>query len=397
MPRQTPFHPRTAQHCTSLYWKVWAGHHAVSSFDTTHEREYFAIRHASALIDVSPLYKYEVSGPDAAAFLSFVMARDLRKLRVGRVTYLCWCDDAGKVVDDGTVARLDEDYYRVTAAEPSLGWLFSFSRGYDITIEDSSERFGALSLQGPTSRGVISEATGGAAEKLKFFRIIRAEINKVPVFVSRTGYTGDLGYEIWAESKDALAVWDGLADAGRPYRLQPVGLDAMDISRIEAGFIMNGVDYFSANHCLIESRKSSPYEIGLGRTVDLEREAFVGQKALRAEVARGPIWTMAGLEYDWDEFEALFDAIGLPPQVPASAWRTSVPIYDASGENQIGQATSGAWSPTLKKNLALATIESKHGKPGTRVRVEVTVEYTRRSVAATVTKMPFFNPERKRA
>ena len=397
MPRQTPFHSRTAKHCTSLYWKVWAGHHAVTSYDTTHDREYYAIRHASALIDVSPLYKYEVFGPDSAAFLSSVMVKEIRRLRVGRVTYLCWCDDAGKVVDDGTVSRLDEDYYRVTAAEPSLGWFAALSRGFDITIEDSRERFGALSLQGPTSRAVISQATEGAAEKLKFFQVIRAKINKAPVFVSRTGYTGDLGYEIWAESADALAVWDGLAEAGRDHRLQPVGLDAMDVTRIEAGFIMNGVDYFSANHCLVESRKSSPYEIGLGWTVNLDREHFVGQKALKAEVARDPVWTMTGLEYDWDEFEALFDEFGLPPQVPAAAWRTSVPVYDAGGENQIGQATSGAWSPTLKKNLALATLRSEHGKPGTRVKVEVTVEYIRRQVAATVTKMPFFNPERKRA
>ncbi len=195
---------------------------------------------------------------------------------------------------------------------------------------------------------------------------------------------------------DALRVWDALIAAGRAYRLEPVGLDAMDISRVEAGFILNGVDYFGSLSCLIESRKSSPYEIGLGWAVKLDRDPFVGQAALAAERARGSRWRLVGLCYDWDEYEALFAEVGLPPTVPGLAWRDAVPVFDARGR-QVGQATSGAWSPLLKRNLALATVETGHARPGTDLRVEVTVEYRRRSVRATVSPTPFLDPERKRA
>jgi aminomethyltransferase len=377
-----------------MRWKEWAGHYAVCSYDVGHEREYFAIRHAAALIDVSPLYKYEITGPDAAAFLARVTVRDIRKLKLGRVVYLCWCDDDGKVIDDGTVARLDDRHYRLTANAPALAWLSRHVAPYDVAIEDSSERLGALALQGPTSRHILSEAAATDLRTVKFFDVIRSTIAGAPVELSRTGYTGDLGFEIWVERGRALDVWDAIAQAGTRYRLEAVGLDAMDVSRVEAGFILNGVDYFSAQHCVIESRKSTPYEIGLGWTVKLDREPFLGQAALRAESERGSTWARVGLEYDWDEYEALHAEVLLPPQVPAGAWRTAVPVYD--GNRQVGQATSGAWSPILKKNLALGSIESRHAATGTRLHVEVTVEYRRRTVTATVVETPFFNPERKR-
>jgi len=378
-----------------MRWKEWAGHYAVCSYDVHHDREYFAIRHAAALIDVSPLHKYEITGRDAAAFLARVMARDIRKLKVGRVVYLCWCDDEGKVIDDGTVARLDERHYRVTANAPALAWLRRHALPFEVGIEDSSERLGALALQGPTSRDILSEASGTDLGGMKFFDVTRAAIAGAPVHLSRTGYTGDLGFEIWVERARALDVWDAIVKVGELYRLEAVGLDAMDVSRVEAGFILNGVDYFSAQHCLIESRKSSPYEIGLGWTVKLDREPFVGQAALREEMARGSRWALVGLDYDWDEYEALYDEFRLPPQVPAGAWRSAVPVY--AGSVQVGQATSGAWSPVLKKNLALASVGAEHASTGTRLRIEVTVEYRRRTVAATVVETPFFDPERKRA
>ena len=214
--------------------------------------------------------------------------------------------------------------------------------------------------------------------------------------ISRTGFTGDLGYEVWVHRDHALRVWDGLVEAGKPHRLEPAGLDAMDVTRVEAGFIMNGVDYFSAHHCLIDSRKSSPFELGLGWTVKLDRDPFVGQAALLAEKERGSEWAMVGLEYDWDEFEALFAEFGLPPSPPAAAWRDGVPVYDQNGR-QVGQATSGAWSPMLKKNLALAQVRSENAAEGSRLRIEVTVEYERRQCTAVVTKTPFYNPDRKRA
>jgi aminomethyltransferase len=396
MPIPTPFHPRTAELCTSMFWKEWAGYHAVRSFDTSHEREYFAFRNGAGVIDVSPLYKYEITGPGAAALLSRVTVRDIGSLGIGRVTYLCWCDDDGKVVDDGTVSRLGEQHFRLTAADPTLAWLHRYARPYDVTIEDSSARLAALAIQGPTSRDVLRQVSDAPLDTLGFFATTPASLDGVPVQISRTGYTGDLGYEVWVDHEHALRVWDAIMAAGRDYRVLPAALDAMDVTRIEAGFIMNGVDYFNASHCLIESRKSTPYELGLGWTVKLDREPFVGQAALRAEKARGSAWAVAGLRYDWDEYEALFARHGLPPQVPAGAWRSGVPVYDQSGR-QVGQATSGAWSPLLKANLALASIRTPHHAEGTRLQIEVTVEYERHRVGAVVCKTPFFNPERKRS
>jgi aminomethyltransferase len=377
-------------------YKDWAGYYTVCSYDTCHEREYYALRNAAGLIDVSPLHKYEVHGKDAAGLLSRVMVKDISKLQVGRCTYLCWCDDHGKVLDDGTVSRLDDTYFRITAAEPTYSWLMRQSRRFDVTIEDSTDRLGTLSLQGPYSREILKQVSDADLDSLRYFGVTRAKLYGADVLISRTGYTGDLGYEVWVDREQALEVYDAIIAAGRNYRLQPVGLDAMDITRIEAGYIMNGVDYFSANSCLIESRKSTPYEIGLGWTVDLDRDPFIGQDALKAEKANGSVWATVGLVYDWPEFERLFAGFGLPPQLPGGAWRSAVPVYDRNGR-QVGQGTSGAWSPLLKENLALATVKSSHAEPGTVLQIEVTVEFERRRVPAIVTKTPFFDPPRKRA
>lgn len=399
MPIATPFHPRTSSLCTSLFWKEWAGHYAVRSYDVTHDAEYFALRHAAGLIDVSPLFKYDIRGRDAARFLARVTTRDVTKLKPGRVTYLCWCDDNGKVVDDGTVARITDDHWRLTAAEPSLAWFDRFSRGYDVEIVDTSVSIAALSLQGPKARAILVACAGEEVEALKFFAVTNACVAGRHVLVSRTGYTGDLGYEIWCQSSDALAIYDAVMAAGAAFGLLPVGLDAMDVARIEAGFVMNGVDYFSAHHCLIEERKSSPFELGLGWTVELERlngEPFVGQAALKREMSQGSEWSFVGLDVDWLETEALFASYGLPPEVCSKAWRDGRPVYDQAGY-WIGMATSGAWSPILKKNLALAQVQAPFAKPGTKLKIEVTAEYRRHAVTATVCKPPFFNPPRKKS
>jgi aminomethyltransferase len=396
MPIPSPFHPRTSALCTSLRWKDWAGYHAVCSYDTYHEREYFAFRHAAGLMDVTPLFKYDVNGPDAATFLARVMVRDVSKLKVGQVTYCCWCDERGKLLDDGTVWRIDEQVFRVTAAEPCLAWFHRNARGLDVDIADVTERIAACSLQGPRSREILQHAVDADVEGLRFFRLTPARIDGFDAIVTRTGYTGDLGFEVWVDNEHACAVWDVLMEAGRPHGLLPAGLDALDMTRVEAGFIMNGVDYFSANHCLIESRMSTPDEAGLGWTVKLDRDPFVGQAALRAERERGPSKAFVGLEVDWDELAALYEGHGLPPEVCASAWREAVPVY-APGGRQVGQATSGSWSPTLKRNLALATVASSSAAVGTELRIEVTVEYVRHRVRAIVRDRPFFDPPRKRA
>ena len=379
-----------------MRWKDWAGYYAVCRYDTHHDREYFAFRHAAGLIDVTPLYKYDVRGRDAAAFLSYITVRDIGKLKPDQVTYCCWCDDRGKLLDDGTVWRLADDFYRVTSAEPSLDWFVRHRRGFEVTVEDVTDRIAALSLQGPTSREILRQASDADMDGLKFFRLTPATIDGVEVIITRTGYTGDLGYEVWTPNEHAGALWDALIAAGRPFGIEPAGLDAMDVTRVEAGFILNGVDYYTARRCLIEKRMSTPYEAALGWTVNLDREPFIGQEALLAEHASGPAREFVGLVVDWDEFEALHAAWGLPPEVCTEAWRISRPVYLPDGR-QVGYATSGAWSPMLKQNLALATVNAPHSAVANRLKLEVTVEYERKPVTAIVTEKPFFNPPRKRA
>ncbi len=395
MPVPTPFHQRTAALCESLRWKDWAGHFAVCSYGVLHDAEYFAIRHAAGLLDVTPLFKYEVRGAGAAPFLARVMARDIRKLGVGRVTYCPWTDEEGKTLDDGTITRLEEERFRVTSAEPAFQWLAAHTRGFEAEVRDVTEEVGALALQGPRSRAILVEACDGDIANLRFFRATTGSIAGQTVEITRTGYTGDLGYEIWVPRKGALAVWDALMEAGRPHGLLPAGLDALDMTRIEAGFILQGVDYFSARDCLIDPQKSSPFEVGLGWAVQLERDPFLGQAALREEKLRGPGRALVGLEIDWEELERLYERAGLPPALPSCAWRSAVPVYH--GSRQVGRATSGTWSPTLKKNLALASVEARFAAPGTVLRIEATVEYERRTVPAKVAARPFFDPERKRA
>jgi aminomethyltransferase len=395
MLKTSPFHPRTAPLVRAQTWRRWAGYQMASAYDPHPDREYAAIRSAAALIDVSPLYKYRITGKDARRLIDRMITRDMSKLKVGQVYYTPWCDAHGKVIDDGTVTRLAEDAYRLTSADSSLRWLHLNASGMGVSIEDISERVAAMSLQGPLSRAVLSSATGMDLSSLKYFRMTETRVGDVPVAVSRTGYTGDLGYEIWVAAEQAVALWDALVAAGKPYGVTPAGVWALDIARIEAGLIMLDVDYFSAHHALIEARKSSPYEINLGWAVSPDKGPFNGRRALAAEKSRGAAWNFVGLDVSWESFERLFLAHGLPPQIPNVAWRASAPVY--RGGRQIGYATSGCWSPLLKKSLALAHIRAPHFMPGTRVEMEVTVEHRRERADAVVRKLPFFDPERKKA
>jgi aminomethyltransferase len=395
MLKTTPFHPRTAPLVRAQTWRRWSGYQMASAYDPHPDREYAAIRNAAALLDVSPLYKYRCTGPDAARALDRMITRDVTKLAVGQVYYTPWCDVAGKVIDDGTVSRLGESEFRLTSADSSLRWLHLNAAGMKVEIEDVSERLGALSLQGPLSRAILQQASPADFGKLKYFRLVQTTVRGIPVTVSRTGYTGDLGYEIWVDAERATALWDALIEAGTPYGLTPAGVWALDVARIEAGLIMLDVDYHSAHHALIEDQKSSPYEINLGWAVSATKGPFNGRRALAAERARGPAWGFVGLEIDWISFERLFAAHHLPPHVSNVAWRTSVPVYRSG--SQIGYATSGGWSPLLKKPLALAHLRTPHAAPGTAVQIEITVEHQRKQAEAVVRKLPFFDPERKKA
>jgi aminomethyltransferase len=390
--KTTPFHPRTAALCASHSWRRWAGYVVASSYELSHEREYHCIRAAAALFDVSPLYKYRITGRDAARLLDRVVTRNVLRAEIGQVLYTPWCDAAGKVLDDGTVARLDDRAFRMTSAEPSLRWLEANAVGLDVRVEDISEAVAALSLQGPQSLAILNAL--GDIPALKYFRLSRAELRGVPVEISRTGYTGDLGFELWMRSEDALPVWDALMDVGGAYGLQAAGMLALDVARIEAGLMLIDVDYVPARKALIESQTSSPYELDLGWAVNLDKEQFVGRQALAAEKARGPLWQFVGIEIGWRGLERLYADVGLATRLPQTAWRTSVPIY--SGAEQAGYATSGGWSPVLKKYIALAHLRSQWAKPGAELDIEITVEHRRKRTAARVVKKPFFDPERKK-
>jgi aminomethyltransferase len=396
MPIGTPFHERTFALCESLNYREWSGYYTVSAYETHHDHEYNAIRNAAALIDISPLFKYRITGNDATQMVDRIITRDLRKVSIGQVVYTPWCDEHGKVIDDGTVSRLDENVYRWTAADPSLRWFTQNAVGLDVRIEDISESIAALALQGPTSarllRSIVDEAD---IDNLKYFRVTTAMIDGIPVEISRTGYTGDLGYEIWVPANEAVRLWDFLIEHGRPFDIKPAGMLALDIARIEAGLLLIDIDFNSSKKALIEDQKYSPFEMGLGRLVNLDKNRFIGQRRLLAEKQRPLAKQIVGLEIDWTEVERRYERAGLPPAVSPIASRVSVPVF--GNGKQIGKATSTTWSPVLKKMIALGTVAGEFTKPGSKIEIEITVEAVRHRVPAIVTKTPFYNPKHKTA
>jgi aminomethyltransferase len=384
-----------------MQWREWSGYFASSVYADAHDIEYNAIREAAALLDVSPLYKYAVSGPDAGRLVDRVITRDATRIPVGGVAYTPWCDEHGKVVDDGTIHRLDEDRWRWTAADPQLRWLRLNAAGLDVTITEETETTAALALQGPFSRAVLEAATETSFEDLRYFRRRGAKLpigarRRVPIDVSRTGYTGDLGYELWIPAEHAVAAWDALMTAGRPYGLRPAGMLALDVVRLEAGLILLEVDYTSSRHALNPEQSYSPFEIGLGRLVHLDAGPFVGKLALQREGAvGGPARRLVGLRLDWYGIEGLYDAQGLPPAISPVIDRSPIPVF-ANGR-QVGKVTSHGWSPILKQAIALASVPAAYEAVGTRLQVEWTVEGRRGRVDADVVELPFLDLPRKRA
>jgi aminomethyltransferase len=395
MPIGTAVHARTLPLCESLNFREWSGYYAVSAYEAHHEHEYNAIRNASALIDVSPLFKYLISGKDAVKLVDRVITRDAYKLAAGQVYYTPWCDERGKVIDDGTVTRIGEETFRWTAADPSLRWFSQNAAGLDVAIEDISDKVAALALQGPTSARLLDAVADADIRHLKYFRMTRGRIAGVPVEISRTGYTGDLGFEIWTPWDRAIDVWDALMAGGRAFDIHAAGMLALDVARVEAGLLLIEVDFNSSKKALIETQKYSPFEMGLGRLVQLDKRPFVGRAALMEEHRRGPSRQIVGLEISWPAVERLYDGLGLAPQLAATASRVAVPVYRSG--RQVGRATTTTWSPVLKKLIALATVSAPHVAEGTALEVEVTVEAVRHRVPATVVKTPFFNPTRKTA
>ena len=360
-----------------------------------HDYEYHAIRNSAGLIDISPLFKYDVRGKDAAKLVDRVITRNAAKCAVGQALYGCLCENDGAVIQDGTVFRLAEDHFRFHLADSSLRWLKLNSFGLDLSIQEVSEQVAALALQGPNALKILESIVDAPLAQLRFFRLTAGKIFDVPVIVSRTGYTGDLGYELWFGAEHAERVWDVLMEKGEAYGIKAAGLLALDVARLEAGFILLEVDYIGADKAVIPTQRYSPFEIGLGWTVDLHKDHFVGANALRQMSAVGPARQIVGLEINLEDYECLYQQAGLAPQFPLAAWRGGVALF--KDDRQIGHATTGAWSPTLKKYIALATLEKKFVEPGTLLDMEVLIEYARRTTAATVVKTPFFDPPRKRA
>jgi aminomethyltransferase len=396
VPVGTAFHERTLALCESLNYREWSGYYTVSVYEMHHEHEYNAIRNSAALIDISPLYKYRVTGRDATRFVNRVISRDINKVAIDQMIYCCWCDPEGKVIDDGTITRLGENEYRWTAADPNLRWFQQNALALDVNIEDISEQVAALALQGPTSGKLLHAVTDADIANLKYFRVTRGQIAGIPVDISRTGYTGDLGFEIWMPWKDGKKIWDELIKRGKAFDIHPAGMIALDIARIEAGLILIEVDYTSSKKALIAAQKYSPAEIGLAKLVDLKKDNFVGRDALVREVRNGGAKRrLVGLEINWNEVEALYDRMGMAPEVPSVASRVAVPVY--RNGKQVGKATSTAWSPTLKKMIALACVNRDHSSVGVTLNIEMTVEAVRHTVSAKVVALPFFNPPRKTA
>ena len=405
----SPFHPRTAPLNVKQQWREWSGYWASSTYADAHDIEYNAIREAAALIDVSPLYKYRVTGRDALALVDRVITRDASKMAVGQVFYTPWCDEHGMVIDDGTVHRVAEDEFFWTAADPQYRWLTLNARGLEVAVEDVTESLAAVALQGPLARAVLEAATEESFEDLRYFRrrdsrlpgatfeggVMPADL---AIGVSRTGYTGDLGYELWIPVERAADAWDALMAAGRAYGIRPAGMLALDVVRLEAGLVLLEVDYTSARHALNPEQNYSPYELAMDRLVNLDKASdFVGRLALRREQAKGgPPRRLVGVQLDWSDIESAFSKQGLPPAISASVNRSAVPAFGSNGTRRVGKVTSLGWSPILKQAIGLASVSPSYEAPGSRLNVEWTVEGHRGRVGATVVPLPFLDLPRKR-
>lgn len=399
MTRRTPFHARTSALNQGQRWEDWEGFLSATMYSLDPVFEYNAIRLGCGLVDVSPLHKYDVRGPDAQAMLQRLVVRNISKSRPGRVFYTTWCNDDGMVIDDGAVFHVGENHLRLTATLPGLDWLEDNAFGFDVTINDVSEEMAGIALQGPTSRELLQKITGVDLAKLKFFECTRADVSGAPALISRTGYTGDLGFEIFVRAEDAEKIWDSAMELSPDYKLRPCGLIALDMARIEAGLLQIDAEFISAKQTLFDVQKISPLELGLGWMCKLDGDYFVGRDALRREKENGTSrWNTVGVELDVTYIEKYYGEFKMPLHLPERPWKEAVPIYsDEAQKDHIGRGTSGMWSPLLKKYIVIARIPPQYAKQGSCFWIEEVIEAKTFSIPATVVEMPFFDPPRKRA
>ncbi len=377
--RQTPFHPRTAPVNLLNRWGAWAGFMTPLCYGDT-AMEHTAIRNTASLYDLCPMIKYRITGPDAPDFLNRLTLRNAAKLPVGSVHYTAWTDDEGKVLDDGTLLRLGPRNYLLSCQERHLPWLTASAQGFDVTLQDQTDDIAALSLQGPCSASVLL-AAGFDISDLKPFRLQTFPFQTAEITISRTGFTGDLGYELWLDPGQALPLWDQLMTVGAPWFLRPIGSDALNIARIEAGFIIANLDFIPAEQALREDRARSPLELGLGWMIDWDKGHFSGRRALVQERDQGSAWALVGLD------------------VPGNVSAEGSILYHAK-RHEVGHITAACWSPSTKRSLAIAQVQSRHRR-GDNLWVEIyalrELQYVKLMLQVTVVERPFFNPPRKRA
>jgi aminomethyltransferase len=378
---ESPLHARTAPLCLTGDWSIWGGYTTVHSFGTV-ELEYFAIRNAATLFDLSPMRKYRIAGPDAERYLNRLLTRDVRKIKPGRVAYAVWCDDLGKVLDDGTVFRFGAEEFLLCSQERHLNWFLDSTLGFNVDVTDVSEEFAAIALQGPQSYSVLEKLGAAGCETLKPFDMAEFDIGGLKVTISRTGFTGDLGYELWVESEQAIALWDRLMTAGASHNLVAIGSAALDLARIEAGFPVVNVEFIAAEQALRATRRRSPLELGLDWLVDFDKGHFNGRRALLAERSSDAGYRLVGL-----------DVAGNKPAIDAL-------IYHEKN-TQAGFVTSAMWSPTCKRNIALATLKRPFATGSKALWAEIYVrkegKWEKVVAPCKIVERPFFNPPRRRA
>ena len=379
----TPFFPRTSKLNLHQSWTSWGGYQTARYYDTL-ASEYFAVRSSCSIFDMTPMEKYRIKGPDALKFLNRFVTRDVSKLKPGRVTYVVWCNDDGRVLDDGTIFHLGDDGFRLCAAHHQLDWLTVSSIGFDVEISEETHDVAVLSVQGPTSCSVLQEAGIKGIEELKPFGMLNANIGAMNVMISRTGFTGDLGYELWVDPDDALTLWDaiyGVKERGL-YDIKPMGLDALEMVRIEAGFIMPGDDFVTAEEAIRHGHDRSPFELGLGWVVSFDKAHYTGKKALQAEKERPIKRRLVKLSVEGNK-------------EPADSF-----LYDGKNGKRIGSIKTNIWSPVLKQNLAMADIEYQNGKLPTEIWAEIyyqkELEWKSSWAKCEVSNKPFWAPARAR-
>ncbi|QEG21907.1 aminomethyltransferase family protein [Mariniblastus fucicola] len=405
MPKTTPFHQRTDALNQTRIWKNWSGYLVAPQYQYSISTEYYSIRNSVSLLDTSPLFKYRFSGSDSVALLRHALARDVGKCKIGHAQYNVWCDEKGFVVQDGVIMRVDENEFLLTAAEPALRYFRQIARTKGLnasTVQDVSEAYGILALQGPHTHNVISKLTD-AATPLGYFQIAQTELQNRPVTISRTGYTGDLGYEIWIRSEDAIAVWDAITEAGADYNLTPVGTTALKMARVEAGLLLMDVDFESSRFAWVDAQRETPIELGFGwmfRNLQDDKRDFIGREAIEVEISRQTNrWTTVGLAIDWHDYERVHFKAGISPPKYELYREETMSLY-RRGEAEwdyAGYASSFLFSSLLKKPIAIAKLPIDLATPGTEVDLELSVIKKPVNVLARVTDMPFFNPDRKTA